>query len=91
MKNLRGVLQSQGIGFANVVKATVHLQDLNRDFRDFDAVYRQYVSEPYPVRTTVGSNLFGILVEIDVVAVLSELAVAAEPGCTGEIPEFVSL
>ena len=35
--------------------------------------------EPYPVRTTVGSQLMDILVEIDVVAVLPD---AAEPSAT---------
>ncbi|NUS54777.1 MAG: RidA family protein, partial [Streptomycetaceae bacterium] len=39
-----------------------------RDFAGYDEVYREYFEEPYPVRTTVGSDLMGILVEIDVVA-----------------------
>ena len=34
----------------------------------FDVAYRAAMPEPYPVRTTVGSQLLGILVEIDVVA-----------------------
>lgn len=68
MKNLAAVLAARGLGFADVVKATVHLQDLRRDFRTFDEVYRSYLSEPYPVRTTVGSTLNNVLVEIDVVA-----------------------
>jgi 2-iminobutanoate/2-iminopropanoate deaminase len=68
MKNLAAVLAERGLGFGDVVKATVHLQDLQRDFRAFDEVYRSYLSEPYPVRTTVGSALNNVLVEIDVVA-----------------------
>lgn len=43
-------------------------EDLKRDFRGFDAVYRSYLSEPRPVRTTVGSSLMDILVEIDLIA-----------------------
>jgi hypothetical protein len=38
-------------------------------FAEFDAAYRRMMPEPYPVRTTVGSTLAGILVEIDFVAV----------------------
>jgi 2-iminobutanoate/2-iminopropanoate deaminase len=68
MKNLAAVLAERGLGFGDVVRSTVHLQDLKRDFRAFDEVYRTYLSEPYPVRTTVGSVLNNVLVEVDVVA-----------------------
>jgi 2-iminobutanoate/2-iminopropanoate deaminase len=68
MRNLQAILAADGLTFDDVVKATVHLADLKRDFREFDAVYREYVQPPYPVRTTVGSTLWDILVEIDVVA-----------------------
>ena len=69
MRNLQAVLAASGLDFSHVAKATVHLQHLRRDFRGFNQVYEQYVVAPYPVRTTVGSELANILVEIDVVAV----------------------
>lgn len=68
LTHLQTVLVARGLGLGDVVKATVHLQHLERDFADFDRVYRARMSEPYPARTTVGSALNGILVEIDVVA-----------------------
>ncbi|WP_199551587.1 RidA family protein [Streptomyces sp. N35] len=68
--NLRAVLAVEGLDLADVVKATVHLQYLHRDFRDFDGVYRAHFPLPLPARTTVGSDLWNILVEIDVVAAL---------------------
>jgi reactive intermediate/imine deaminase len=68
LTNLAAVLAAEGLGFEHVVKATVHLQELHRDFAAFDEVYREYFTEPYPVRTTVGSDLNNILVEIDLVA-----------------------
>ena len=43
---------------------------LTADFGGFNLVYAEIVPQPYPVRTTVGSRLLGILVEIDVVAAL---------------------
>jgi 2-iminobutanoate/2-iminopropanoate deaminase len=46
------------------------LQELHRDFAAYDAVYRSYFRPPFPVRTTVGSDLMNILVEIDLVAYL---------------------
>ena len=69
LDNLEAVLRESGLTLADVVKATVHLQHLERDFADFDAVCRARFSEPYPARTTVGSQLLGMLVEIDVLAV----------------------
>ena len=70
LRNVRAVLAARGLSMADVVKVTAHLQHLRRDFAAYDAVYRGFFTEPYPVRTTVGSDLMDILVEIDVVAVL---------------------
>lgn len=70
LRNVRALLAERGLTLDDVVKVTVHLQHLRRDFAEFDAAYRELFTEPYPVRTTVGSDLMDILVEIDVVAVL---------------------
>lgn len=72
MRNVESVLREAGASLDDVVKTTVHLQDLQRDFAEFNAAYGEFFSAPYPVRTTVGSTLSGILVEIDVVAQLPE-------------------
>ncbi|GAA2387751.1 RidA family protein [Dactylosporangium salmoneum] len=68
LANVAAVLAERGLDLSDVVKATVHLQHLERDFAEFNEAYRGLVPEPFPVRTTVGSDLLGILVEIDVVA-----------------------
>jgi 2-iminobutanoate/2-iminopropanoate deaminase len=68
LRNVDAALRAAGSSLGSAVKMTVHLADLG-EFAAFDAVYRQKVAEPYPVRTTVGSTLAGILVEIDAVAV----------------------
>ncbi|RJL34294.1 RidA family protein [Bailinhaonella thermotolerans] len=70
MKNLAAILAVHGLTFDDVVKSTVHLQDLHRDFKAYDEAYREHFTAPYPVRTTVGSDLMNILVEIDFVAAL---------------------
>jgi 2-iminobutanoate/2-iminopropanoate deaminase len=67
LRNVDAALRAAGSSLAAAVKMTVHLADLS-SFAEFDAVYRRVLSEPYPVRTTVGSQLNGILVEIDAVA-----------------------
>lgn len=70
LKNLQAILAERGAVFADVVKVTAHLQDVNRDFAAYDVVYREFFTAPFPVRTTVGSDLINILVEIDLVVAL---------------------
>jgi 2-iminobutanoate/2-iminopropanoate deaminase len=50
--NLGAVLAAGGLSFADVVRATVYLADMN-DFAAMNAVYGQYLTEPYPARVTV--------------------------------------
>ncbi len=71
LRNVAAVLAEHGLTLDDCVKSTVHLADL-ADFAEFNAAYREFFTEPYPVRTTVGSQLAGILVEIDVVAALRD-------------------
>lgn len=70
LKNLQAILAERGAVFADVVKVTAHLQDVHRDFAAYDVVYREFFNAPFPVRTTVGSDLINILVEIDLVVAL---------------------
>lgn len=70
LQNVRAMVAEAGANLDDVVKVTTHLQYLHRDFADYDAVYREFFNAPFPVRTTVGSDLMNILVEIDVVVAL---------------------
>lgn len=65
--NVQWALAAVGLGLADVLKVTVHLAEVERDSAAFDAALGQTLPQPYPVRTTGGSQLLGILVEIDVV------------------------
>lgn len=67
LQNVKAILEAAGTSMADVVKTTVHLSDLSL-FSRFNKVYESYFPDPKPVRTTVGSQLMGIMVEIDVVA-----------------------
>lgn len=71
LRNIGVVLAERGLTLDDCVKTTVHLADL-ADFAEFNAAYQEFFSAPYPVRTTVGSQLANILVEIDVVAALPQ-------------------
>jgi len=71
LENLKAVLEAGGASMADVIKTTIHLSDLEQ-FAAFNQVYTRYFPDPKPVRTTVGSQLLGILVEIDAVAYLGK-------------------
>ena len=66
LENVKSILEAGGASMADVVKSTVHLSDLAL-FDRYNGVYSSYFPDPKPVRTTVGSALLGIMVEIDVV------------------------
>ena len=70
--NIAAVLAEHGATLDDVVKSTVHLEHSDRDFAACNEVYAKHFTAPYPVRTTVQSHLAGILVEIDVVALLPQ-------------------
>ncbi len=71
MHNLEAVLRAAGMGFANVVRATIYLADI-ADFATVDAIYgRRFAAGTHPARATVQAAALpkGARVEIDVVAV----------------------
>ena len=70
LRNLQAILAEKGATLDQVVKVTTHLQDVARDFAAYNKVYQEFFTAPFPVRTTVGSDLAKILVEIDVVVAL---------------------
>ena len=70
--NMLAILEADGASLSDVVKVTVHLSDTAL-FARYNAVYARRFSKPYPVRTTVGSDLGhtpGMLIEIDCIAYL---------------------
>ena len=78
IRNVEGALAQVGLDLSHVVKVTAHLATL-KDFAAYNAVYERLFPAPYPVRTTVGSELANILVEIDVVAALPVPGAPADP------------
>ena len=72
--NITAILAAEGASLADVVKVNVHLSDTAL-FARYNAVYARRFTKPYPVRTTVGSDLghtLGMLIEIDCIAYLPE-------------------
>ena len=70
ISNMESVLAADGASLSDVIKVTVHLSDPAL-FGRYNAVYARRFSRPYPVRTTVGSDLsslLGMLIEADCIA-----------------------
>jgi 2-iminobutanoate/2-iminopropanoate deaminase len=71
LKNVESILQAAGASMKDVVKVTAHLVDLAL-FDEFNRIYSEFFVEPFPARTTVGSQLRGVLVELDAIAMLAD-------------------
>ena len=71
LENIRSILEAGGATMADVVKVTAHLSDLAL-FERYNRIYATYFPDPKPTRTTVGSQLLGILVEIDAIAYVGD-------------------
>lgn len=69
MKNLTAVLDAAGLSFADVVKTTIFLADID-DFAAVNAVYGRFVPDPPPARSTVQVAALpkGGAVEIEAIA-----------------------
>lgn len=72
MRNIEALLAAAGASFADVVRTTVFLSDLN-EFSAMNAVYGRHMPDPPPARSTVEVRRLprDVRVEIDVIAVLS--------------------
>jgi 2-iminobutanoate/2-iminopropanoate deaminase len=71
LENIKAILEAGGATMADVVKVSAHLSDLAL-FDRYNKVYSTYFSDPKPTRTTVGSQLLAILVEIDAIAYVGD-------------------
>lgn len=69
MENLAAVLQAAGVGFANVIKATIFVVDLN-DFATVNEIYGKRFPKDPPARSTVQVAALpkGARVEVELIA-----------------------
>jgi 2-iminobutanoate/2-iminopropanoate deaminase len=69
MQNVTSILRSAGLGLENVVRVTGYVND-PADLAQYNEIYRECFTRPYPARTTITSCLSAALkFEVDVVAV----------------------
>jgi len=72
LRNIWAILDSAGYSFADVVKSTCLLSDIN-NFKAMNEVYSKYYKEDQPARAAfaVKDLPLGVLVEIETIAVKS--------------------
>jgi 2-iminobutanoate/2-iminopropanoate deaminase len=68
-ENLRAVAEEAGGSLADAVRVGVYLRDMD-DFPTLNEVYREFVPEPFPARTTIQSDLPGFDIEVDAILLL---------------------
>ena len=71
LENIRMILERDGATIQHIVKVTVYLADMN-DAPRFNAEYARYFGDHKPPRATVGVQLNGVLIEIEVMAYLGK-------------------
>ena len=67
MQNLSHTARAAGCEVSDALQVTVYLKHPARDSQAFDKVYRRYLREPFPARTTVHSDLPYCNVEVDAI------------------------
>lgn len=63
LRNVDAVAQASGSSLTRALQVTVYLSDPEDRF-EFDRIWREFVSEPFPARAVVQSDLPGFAVEI---------------------------
>lgn len=73
MKNIGGLLKSQGLDYGNLIKTTVFLKNMS-DFSKFNPIYEKYLRAPFPARSTVEVARLPkeALIEIETIAFIPE-------------------
>lgn len=67
MDNLEAAANAAGLSLkADAVRVGVFLKN-PADAKEFDAIYREYVDEPFPVRTLTQSTFAGFDIEVDAI------------------------
>lgn len=72
LENLRTILSAAGAGLEDLVKVGCYVRR-DEDLPEFNRLYREHFSEPFPARTTITNCLPpSLLFEIDCVAVVKK-------------------
>lgn len=70
LDNIKGILESQGLGMESLVKVTVFLKDIG-NFSQMNEVYATYFSSSPPARSTVEVSGLAKNVDVEIEAIAS--------------------
>ena len=74
LENLKAILDAAGLTFAHVVKTVIFLTDM-ADFAAVNEVYKGYVTEPYPARSTIAVAALPLAAKVEIEMIASRSAV----------------
>ena len=73
LENLKAVLAAAGLTFAHVVKTTIFLTDMG-DFAAVNDVYKGYMAEPFPARSTIAVAALPMAAKVEIEMIASRSA-----------------
>lgn len=68
LNNLLAILESQHLGFADVIKTTIFVTDLG-NFQKVNQIYAEYVRDPFPARATVEVSRLPLDAKVEIEAI----------------------
>lgn len=68
LESIKSLLASMGASMADVVQTRVYLTDFS-GYADYNLVYQEYFSTPFPARATVGTPKLALGAEIEIEAI----------------------
>ena len=74
LENLKSILDAAGLTFAHVVKTTIFLTSM-ADFAAVNEVYKAYVGEPYPARSTIAVAGLPMAAKVEIEMIASRSAI----------------
>lgn len=68
LESLKSILEPMGATLGDVIQTRVYLTDFE-GYADYNRVYQEYFSAPFPTRSTVGTPMLALGAEIEIEAI----------------------
>lgn len=70
-KNVEAVAKAAGGSLENAVRIGVYLNDM-QNWKELNELSKEFLSDPYPARTTIQADLNGFEIEVDAIIALPQ-------------------
>ena len=68
-RNLEAIAAAAGTSLVNAVRVGIYLREM-ANWAELNEVTREFLTEPYPARTTIPADLNGFEIEVDAIVAL---------------------